>query len=106
MCVRRMSAKLFKCTPEELPVDLKANMLAMLQCGVNALEGYIRPGCLHLTLNAMVGTEAGAQLQGLGVRSLVQHLVAASNHTLWSSDTLLVRVLCLPCFQSPWAVHP
>ncbi len=51
----RLSAKLFKCTPEQLPGDLKANLLAMLQCGVNALEGYIRPGCLHLTLNAMVG---------------------------------------------------
>lgn len=50
-----MSAKLFKCTPEQLPGDLKANLLAMLQCGVNALEGYIRPGCLHLTLNAMIG---------------------------------------------------
>lgn len=51
----RLSAKLFKCTPEQLPGDLKANLLAMLQCGVNALEGYIRPGCLHLTLNAMLG---------------------------------------------------
>ena len=39
-----MSAKLFKCTPQQLPGDLKANLLAMLQCGVNALEGYIRPG--------------------------------------------------------------
>ena len=54
-CACRMSAKLFKCTPEQLPGDLKANLLAMLQCGVNALEGYIRPGCLHLTLNAMIG---------------------------------------------------
>ena len=54
-CPCRMSAKLFKCTPQQLPGDLKANLLAMLQCGVNALEGYIRPGCLHLTLNAMVG---------------------------------------------------
>jgi hypothetical protein len=49
-----MSAKLFKCTPDQLPADLKANLLAMLRCGVNALEGYIRPGCLHLTLQAMV----------------------------------------------------
>ena len=49
-----MSAKLFKCTPDQLPADLKTNLLAMLRCGVNALEGYIRPGCLHLTLQAMV----------------------------------------------------
>ena len=54
MCARSMSAKLFNCSPEQLPSDLKANLLAMLQCGVNALEGYIRPGCLHLTLHAMV----------------------------------------------------
>ena len=51
-----MSAKLFNCSPEQLPSDLKANLLAMLQCGVNALEGYIRPGCLHLTLHATVRT--------------------------------------------------
>jgi hypothetical protein len=88
-----MSAKLFKCTPEELPADLKANLLAMLQCGVNALEGYIRPGCLHLTLHAIVGSEASSQLQSLGVRALVHHLVAASNHTLWRSQTLLVCTL-------------
>ena len=45
---RRMSAKLFNCTPAQLPADLKANLVSMLQCGVNALEGYIRPGCVHL----------------------------------------------------------
>jgi len=43
-----MSAKLFNCTPAQLPADLKANLVTMLQCGVNALEGYIRPGCVHL----------------------------------------------------------
>ena len=43
-----MSAKLFNCTPAQLPDDLKANLVTMLQCGVNALEGYIRPGCVHL----------------------------------------------------------
>ena len=37
-----MSAKLFNCSPEQL------------QCGGNALEGYLRPGRLHLTLHAMV----------------------------------------------------
>ncbi len=63
VCARRMSAKMFKCTPEQLPADLKANLLAMLQCGVNALEGYIRPGCVHLTLHAMLGPDAGAALQ-------------------------------------------
>lgn len=94
MCVlvRSMSAKMFKCTPEQLPADLKANLLAMLQCGVNALEGYIRPGCVHLTMHAMVGPDAGASLQGMGVRTLVDHLVAASDHTLWRSETLLVCI--------------
>ena len=91
VCALSMSAKMFKCTPEQLPADLKANLLAMLQCGVNALEGYIRPGCVHLTLHAMLGPDAGAALQGMGVRALVNNLVAASDHTLWRSETLLVR---------------
>jgi hypothetical protein len=38
----RFSAKLFNCTPDQLPEDLKASLINMLTC--NSLEGYIRPG--------------------------------------------------------------
>lgn len=38
----RFSAKLFNCTPDQLPTDLKASLINMLTC--NSLEGYIRPG--------------------------------------------------------------
>ena len=54
---RRMSAKLFNCTPAQLPADLKANLVTMLQCGVNALEGYIRPGCVHLVRLETLNTQ-------------------------------------------------
>ena len=80
---------------------LTASGCVPLQCGVNALEGYIRPGCVHLTLHAMVASEAGAQLEGLGVRALVQHLVSASDHALWSSNTLLVQRISLSCSCPP-----
>ncbi len=62
-----MSAKLFNCTPAQLPADLKANLVTMLQCGVNALEGYIRPGCVHLVrvrrgAAGVQGVRAGSEL--------------------------------------------
>ena len=51
----RFSAKLFNCTPDQLPTDLKASLINMLTC--NSLEGYIRPGCVHVTVDALMGPE-------------------------------------------------
>lgn len=43
----RFSAKLFNCTPAQLPSDLKASLVNMLSC--QSMEGYLRPGCVHIT---------------------------------------------------------
>ncbi|KAK9835951.1 hypothetical protein WJX81_000786 [Elliptochloris bilobata] len=88
----RMSAKLFNCTPAQLPSDLKANLVTMLQCGVNALEGYIRPGCVHLMLHALLGEQMGSQLQKCGVRAAVKALVAGTGAEFWRQETLLIQL--------------
>lgn len=49
----RFSAKLFNCTPAQLPSDLKASLVNMLSC--QSMEGYLRPGCVHLTGACMGG---------------------------------------------------
>jgi hypothetical protein len=53
----RFSAKLFNCTPAQLPADLKASLVNMLSC--QSMEGYLRPGCVHLTGAATGGGGGG-----------------------------------------------
>lgn len=40
----RVAAKLFNCTPEQLPPELQHNLMSLLSCGSNGMNGYIRPG--------------------------------------------------------------
>ena len=60
--VSRLSLKLFNCTPADLPDDLRAQLTGWLKCAPAGAEGYMRPGCVHLTLDALLesaGTIAG-----------------------------------------------
>lgn len=50
-----ISIKLFGCTPSELPSDLREHMTAWFSGRVAGMEGYLRPGCLHLLVEAIVG---------------------------------------------------
>ena len=56
-CAHRVSAKLFNCTPANLPLDMKQNLIHLLGRGINSMEGYIRPGCVHVTLNAVTDVQ-------------------------------------------------
>ena len=50
--VIRLSIKLFSCTPAELPPDLKHQLLGWLNSTPAGAEGYIRPGCVQLVIQA------------------------------------------------------
>lgn len=50
-----ISVKLFGCTPSELPPDLRDHMTSWFSGRVAGMEGYLRPGCLHLLVEAIVG---------------------------------------------------
>ena len=72
----RLSAKLFGCTPADLPADLKASMQEML--AVDGMEGYMQPGCVHVEVNAMLGAEGhGAVVEG-GMHAAVERFLASS----------------------------
>ena len=91
----RMSAKLFNCTPAHLPHDLKQNLVGLLSCGVNSIEGYIMPGCVQLTLNALLSQERYQAVRSMGVREAFDILMQdRSNRALWGSDSMLVSLLC------------
>lgn len=48
--VARVSVKLFNCTPCDLPQGLREQLCSWLCSTPAGAEGYIRPGCLHLTM--------------------------------------------------------
>lgn len=93
----RMSAKLFNCTPAHLPPDLKQNLIGLLSCGVNSIEGYIMPGCVQLTLNAMLAPDRHVAMCGIGVRQAFELLLQEGHgRAFWGNDTMLVSsILCL-----------
>jgi len=55
-----ISLKLFGCTPAELPNDLKSQLQSWFLDQASSMEGYLRPGCVHLTVQAILSGN-GAQ---------------------------------------------
>lgn len=86
----RMSAKLFNCTPDHLPHDLKQNLMGLLSCCVNSIEGYIMPGCLQLTVDALVDNQQLEALQHRSARQAVEQLLQGQNKAFWASEAMLV----------------
>ena len=63
--VVRLSIKLFSCTPEELPGNLKRHLTGWLDAAPACAEGYLRPGCVHLVLQAHISAAAAGQVRQL-----------------------------------------
>ncbi|KAG7672166.1 hypothetical protein KSW81_005048 [Nannochloris sp. 'desiccata'] len=113
-----VSVKLFGCTPAELPNDLRQQLATWFNGHTASIEGYLRPGCVHLTVQATVEVEARAErtesgkakrkiskvndknaenvplhmslVTTGGVSCLVDKMFA-SGEPLWRSKTLLVQ---------------
>ncbi len=60
--VSRLSLKLFNSTPADLPEDLRAQLTGWLKCAPAGAEGYMRPGCVHLTLDSLLTTPGNCRL--------------------------------------------
>lgn len=100
----RMSAKLFNCTPAHLPHDLKQNLMGLLSCVVNSIEGYIMPGCVQLTLNALVTQDSYQAVHAMGVRQAFEVLMQqGSNRAFWGTDMMLVS--CKTSLHVNWMSH-
>lgn len=70
----RLSAKLFGCSPADLPAQLKSPLMALLNS--NGIEGYMRPGCVHLQTNCMLNDESIEALRSGGMRDAVERFLA------------------------------
>jgi hypothetical protein len=62
-----VSVKLFGCTPAELPNDLRQQLATWFNGHAASIEGYLRPGCVHLTVQATVEVERGGGKSGSGI---------------------------------------
>jgi hypothetical protein len=85
-----MSTKMMDCTPEQLPLELKMQLMTLLQCGQNDLDAYIRPGCVHLTVNMSLDQNCGQHVSNLSARTAANNLLQGSGAEFWASRTLLV----------------
>jgi SBP domain len=90
----RLSIKLFNCTPDMLAPQVKSELTSLLRVAEQSLvEGYIRPGCMHVTLSVRVPTHAvsisndiNGSVDGSDTNGAVRgHLVAAVERLLDST---------------------
>lgn len=94
-CPDRMSTKMMDCTPEQLPLELKLQLMTLLQCGQNDLDAYIRPGCVHLTVNMSLDQSCGQYVSNLSARAAANDLLQGSGAEFWASRTVLVGIALL-----------
>lgn len=92
----RLSIKLFNCTPAQLPSSLRERVTGWLGSTPPGLEGYIRPGCLHLTVQATLPQQpegaAPCTPPGACVRAALTHLLAGPQQEVWHKCTMLVQL--------------
>ena len=101
----RVSVKLFNCTPAQLPSSLRESVTGWLGSTPADVEGYIRPGCVHLTAQATVPARSDAQpgsqgqsqpqpcqAQAADVAQVVNHLLASSKQDIWHKCTMMVQL--------------
>ena len=93
----RLSIKLFNCTPAQLPGSLRETVTGWLGSTPAGLEGYIRPGCVHLTIQATMPTRQAegavtSTAPDISISSAVNHLLARPKQEVWHRCTMLVQL--------------
>jgi len=86
----RLSAKLFGCTPADLPADLKASLKEML--AVDSMEGYMRPGCVHLEVNTMVNSDGQISVTDGGMHGAVERFLQSSPGNTSAAQTMVMQL--------------
>ena len=86
----RLSIKLFNCTPDFLAPSVKSELTSLLRVAENSLvEGYIRPGCLHMTLSVRAPTTHVLSLKNI---AYLQHQPAAGPITALEAASRVVSM--------------
>lgn len=91
--VLRISMKLFNKTPADLPLELRTQISTWMGAAPAGMEAAIRPGCVFLTVQALldVATHAAASSAGAAAR-LVGHLLGQAGSPFWHSGVYTVQI--------------
>lgn len=90
----RLSIKLFNCTPDMLVPSIKCELVNLLRVAEHSLiEGYVRPGCLHLTIDARVPAGESAMAERAeGLAASVERLLASGALTPAAAQSMIVQL--------------
>ena len=72
--VVRMSLKLFACLPSDLPPDLRVELERTTQICPSMIEGYLRPGCTHVTVDLRMPADKAARLKTMPLEEIMAEL--------------------------------
>ncbi|KAG2436388.1 hypothetical protein HXX76_006695 [Chlamydomonas incerta] len=71
----RVSIKVANCTPDELPPDLYQRLQSLLATAdASLIQGFLRPGCVHLVLDVRGGEGSQQALSAARVREALRPL--------------------------------
>lgn len=79
-----LSVKVFNCTPANLPAPLRRELLGAVRGGL-VPEGYMRPGCVHLTIDVR-----HERTHELTCEDVVEHLLRDETSSFWKNNHFLV----------------
>ncbi|GMH40654.1 hypothetical protein BSKO_08558 [Bryopsis sp. KO-2023] len=81
-----LSVKVFNCTPANLPGALRRELLNAVRGGL-VPEGFMRPGCVQLTLDVRHHAQ-----EILAIEDVVKQLVNTESGNFWKSRHFLVQL--------------
>jgi hypothetical protein len=87
----RLSMKVFNCTPEVLVPAVRQELERLMNVGASLFEGYIRPGCVHFTVDARVSAAEARSARSKGVANAVRAALASGALPAGVTDDMLVQ---------------
>lgn len=90
-CTDRIIFKLFGKDPGDLPHVLRAQILNWLSHSPTDIEGYIKPGCIVLTIYLRLSRHAWKELCG-NLTSGLKRLLETSDDTFWRTGWMCAKV--------------
>ncbi|GMH42007.1 hypothetical protein BSKO_09926 [Bryopsis sp. KO-2023] len=88
----RLSMKIFSVTPDQLPQNLKSDLVEWLGKAPKSIDGSIRPGCVFLTISLVVDTDTARRAFDSGIEGLVAQLVTGADRQVWLSNVMVVQL--------------
>lgn len=89
--VVRLAFKVFGATPAQLPPELRPEIEKVLRANPDILQGYVRPGCTHLTLDVRLLEEDAARVEATLVEDLVAEVMAQRSLGAAAQERLLAQ---------------